>query len=219
MSVLTIMVNVLTWMKDHYKIVTGAFLCVLTACSLTYGTIMHNKNKSLSESLEMAENHIEAYQGLQDSLQQANNVLQLRAEDFKNTKDPVINNIVKKLKDDNIKIKNVQTVATQNQSLIVSSLEPSKIVLYKDTIYNDSIIYNNQTKLYYTIGKDTIRTTLDVQNNQNLIIHTKRIYKNKKSFLKRLLTFDFKKVTKYLYNIDNSNDLIKTDSVRVIEIK
>ena len=43
-------------------------------------------------------------------------------------------------------------------------------------------------------------------------------YKNKKSFLKRLFTLDFKKVTNTKYVIENTNDIIQTDSVRVVEV-
>lgn len=43
-------------------------------------------------------------------------------------------------------------------------------------------------------------------------------YKNKKSFIKRLFTLDFKKVTKNHYEIVNTNDLINTSDVRVVEI-
>jgi hypothetical protein len=34
----------------------------------------------------------------------------------------------------------------------------------------------------------------------------------------RLLTLDFKKVNTYKYEIVNTNDLINTDSVRIVEI-
>lgn len=102
------------------------------------------------------------------------------------------------------------------QTLIVSSKEPIKINI--DTIYQDSIIYNKYTKLYYTINKDTLSTILDIKNNQDLIVHNKRVYKNKKSFIKRLLTLDFKKINKLSFELINSNDLIQTDSVRVIQI-
>lgn len=34
----------------------------------------------------------------------------------------------------------------------------------------------------------------------------------------RLLTLDFKKIDTYKYEIVNTNDLINTDSVRIVEI-
>ena len=78
--------------------------------------------------------------------------------------------------------------------------------------------YNYLTTVYYTIGRDTVNIGLDVQNEQYLYIYTTREYKNKKSFFKRLFTLDFKKINRTQYKIENSNDVIKTDSVRVVEI-
>jgi len=58
---------------------------------------------------------------------------------------------------------------------------------------------------------------LDIRNTQYLYMYHTREYKNKKCFLARLFTLDFKKVNKYKYKIKNTNDLIQTTDVRVIE--
>nr|DAN53051.1 MAG TPA: hypothetical protein [Bacteriophage sp.] len=50
-----------------------------------------------------------------------------------------------------------------------------------------------------------------------MYIYKKKQYKNKKSFIKRLFTLDFKKVTVYKYDIINTNELLKTSDVRVVE--
>ena len=77
--------------------------------------------------------------------------------------------------------------------------------------------YNDLTTVYYTIGKDSVSIGLKLKNDQYLYVYNTKEYKNKKSFIKRLFTFDFKKITKTKYVIYNTNDLIKTDSVRVVE--
>ena len=77
---------------------------------------------------------------------------------------------------------------------------------------------NDLTTVYYTITNDSISIGLDIRNTQYLYTFVDRHYKNKKSFIKRLFTFDFKKVNSYKYEIVNTNDLINTDDVRVIEI-
>lgn len=180
---------------------------------------MRNNNKKLTESLKIANNNIEAYQGLLSNSQQANNVLQLQLKDLEYTNDKQIASLVKSANDKNIKTKQISTAATQTQTISVTSENKTDIPLVKDTIITDSIIYNIYTRLYYTIQKDSIRTKLNVSNKQDLIVYTKREYKNKKSFFKRLFTLDFKKIDKVQYKIINSNDLIKQDSVRVIQIK
>jgi hypothetical protein len=59
---------------------------------------------------------------------------------------------------------------------------------------------------------------LDIRNTQYIYLYTTREYKNKKNFLQRLFTLDWKKVTKHKYEIENTNDVIKTEDVRVVEI-
>lgn len=165
----------------------------------------------------MAQNNVEAYQGLLSNSQQANRVLQLTVEQLQSTNDEQIKNIVEVAKENNIKPKQITTAATQKQTLDVTGSNKIDTV-YKDINIVDSIIYNNYTKLYYNIYNNIIDTKLDIQNTQQLLVYTKKQYKNKKSFIKRLFTLDFKKITTTEYKIVNSNDLIKQDSVRVLQI-
>lgn len=206
-------------MLRNKRIALEAILSLLVALSLAYGITMRNNNKKLTEDLKIANNNIEAYQGLLSNSQQANNVLQLQVKDLQHSNDKQISNLVSTANKNSIKTKQIQTAATQTQIIDVTSENETNIPLVKDTIIQDSIIYNIYTKLYYTINKDTIYTNLQVKNKQDLIVYTKREYKNKKSFLKRLFTFDFKKIDNIQYKIINSNDLIKQDSIRVIQIK
>lgn len=169
----------------------------------------------------MAQNNIEAYQGLLDSSQQANNVLRLDIKDLKNQNDIALHkldSIRNKLK---IKAKTVETAATQSQVLTVNDSKGvggDLTVILKDSTYTDSLLYNPLTKVYYTIGKDTVNIALDVQNEQYLYIYNDRQYKNpNKNFIQRLFTWDWKKVTKTKYNVYNTNDLIKTGDVRIVE--
>ena len=168
----------------------------------------------------MAQNNIEAYQGLLNDSQQANNVLRLDIKDLKNQNDSVLHKLDSVRAELNIKPKRVQVAATQSQSINViesKGVGGDITTILKDTTYNDSIKYNDLTTVYYTIGKDTVSIGLDIKNEQYLYLYSTREYKNKKSFLKRLFTFDFKKVTKTRYNIVNTNDLIQSGDVRVVE--
>lgn len=169
----------------------------------------------------MAQNNIEAYQGSLQGSQQANNVLKLTVEELQTQNDKLtqqIDSVREKLK---IKSKQISTAATQTQVINVNNSKGVRgdiITILKDSIYKDSIKFNDLTTVRYTIGKDTINISLDIDNTQYLYIYTDREYKNKKSFIKRLFTFDFKKVNKYKYEIVNSNDLLRTEDVRIIEL-
>lgn len=168
----------------------------------------------------MAQNNIEAYQGQLATSQQAFNVLKLDMEELALQNDSVLLKLDSVRQELKIKNKEITTAATQTQVINVTQSkgvggELSEII--KDTVFTDSIKYNDLTTVYYNIDNDSISVGLDIKNTQYLYIYTKREYKNKKSFLKRLFTLDFKKVNKYKYDIKNTNDLLNTKDVRIVE--
>lgn len=166
----------------------------------------------------MADNNVKAYQELVDSSQQALRVLKLDFDNLQQQNDIVLHKLDSVRNELKIKPKQINTAATQTQSLIVNKQkETGDQIVVKDTTYTDSIKYNDLTTVYYTITNDSIDIGLNIQNEQYLFIHRHRQYKNKKSFFKRLFTFDFKKETVYKYDIVNTNDLIQTKDIRVIE--
>lgn len=211
---------IITWLLNHKKIAVDSVLMLCVALSLIFGVITCKQNKKLSEGLEMAQNNIEAYQGVVNASQQANNVLKLDLTELQQYNDVLLHRIDSVMEERDIKKKNVSTAATQTQSVLVNKSKGVRgqvIVNNKDSILTDSIKYNDLTKVFYTISKDSIDIKLDIRNTQYLYVYKKREYKNKKNFFQRLFTLDWKKVTKYKYEIVNTNDLIKEDSVRVIE--
>lgn len=214
MTIKTILKYLLNNRKTLFKAISG--LCV--GLLLCWGITLHNQNKKLSQSLETAQNNIEAYQGLLSDSQQASNVLKLTVEQLQNSKDSVLHKLDSVRNELKIKPKQLHTAATQTQVLnVIGSKGVGGNIIVKDSIYTDSILYNPLTKVKYTIGNDTVNIAIDLRNEQYLYVYTKREYKNKKNFFKRLFTLDFKKVTKYKYNIVNTNDLLKSKDVRIVE--
>ena len=213
-TIITILKYLLKNRKTLFKAISG--LCV--GLLLCWGITLHNQNKKLSQNLETAQNNIEAYQGLLSDSQQASNVLKLTVEQLQNSKDSVLHKLDSVRKELKIKPKQLHTAATQTQVLnVIGSKGVGGNIIVKDSIYTDSILYNPLTKVKYTIGNDTVNIAIDLRNEQYLYVYTKREYKNKKNFFKRLFTLDFKKVTKYKYNIVNTNDLLKSKDVRIVE--
>ena len=208
-------------MLSNWKNVVKGICVASVALLLFWGINTHSTNKKLSQELEMAQNNIEAYQELLDSSQQANNVLRLDFQTLQEQNDKTLHKLDSIRKKLNIKAKSVETAATFTQSLDVKDskgVQGDLLTILKDTTYSDSIKFNDLTMVSYTIGKDTVSIGLDINNTQYLYIYKDKHYKNKKSFLKRLFTLDFKKVTSTKYIIENTNDIIKTDSVRVVEV-
>lgn len=214
------MIQTLLWIVAHRKSLFKAILGLVVAFLLAWGVTLHKQNKKLSESLEMAQNNIEAYQGSLQGSQQANNVLKLDVADLKYQNDKLLQQLDSVRNKLDIKSKQVLTAATQTQTIDVNGgkgVEGDLTEILKDTVYTDSIQYNDLTTVHYTIGKDTVNVTLRLDNTQYLYIYNEKEYKNKKSFLLRLLTLDFKKVVKTKYKIENTNDLLKTSEVRIVE--
>ena len=168
----------------------------------------------------MAQNNIEAYQGSLQGSQQANNVLKLDLETLRQQNDKTLQQLDSVRKELKIKTKELRTAATQTQVLYVSDgkgVQGDLKEILKDTTYTDSIKFNNLTTVYYTVGSDTVSMVLDIKNTQYLYIYSKKEYKNKKNFFKRLFTLDFKKERKYKYAVRNTNDLLKNEDIRIVE--
>lgn len=213
---------ILSWLISHKKIAFKALLSLLVGLLVVFSINIYRQNKRLSKSLEIAQNNIEAYQGILNGSQQANNVLKLDMSQLRNINDSLIQKIDSVREQLKLKPKVIKTTATQTQTIYVTAskgVRGQDIIktIQKDTVYKDTIQINPLTKVNYTIGKDTVSVNLDIKNQQFLYVYKHRQYKNKKSFIKRLFTLDFKKVDMYKYQIVNTNNIIKTSDVRVIE--
>lgn len=213
---------ILSWLMSHKKIAFKALLSLLVGLLVVFSINIYKQNKRLSKSLEIAQNNIEAYQGILNGSQQANNVLKLDMSQLRNINDSLIQKIDSVREQLKLKPKVIKTTATQTQTIYVTAskgVRGQDIIktIQRDTVYKDTIQINPLTKVNYTIGKDTVSVNLDIKNQQFLYVYKHRQYKNKKNFIKRLFTLDFKKVDMYKYQIVNTNDIIKTSDVRVIE--
>lgn len=213
-------IAMITWMKSHYKLLLNAILGLVVASSISFGIISHNRANRLSEELKIANNNIEAYQDELDDSQQASGVLMLDMKKLKDYNDKLVHQLDSVSKKHNIKSSEILTAATQKQIIDVNKSKGVRgdiITILKDSTYKDSLQYNNLTKVYYTINKDSVNIKLDVKNTQFLYVYKHKQYKNKKNFFQRLFTFDWKKETRYKYKIVNTNDIMKEDSIRVIQ--
>lgn len=213
-------IAMITWVKSHYKLLLNAILGLVVASSISFGIISHNRANRLSEELKIANNNIEAYQDELNDSQQASGVLMLDMKKLKDYNDKLVHQLDSVSKKHNIKSSEILTAATQKQIIDVNKSKGVRgdiITILKDSTYKDSLQYNNLTKIYYTIGKDSVNIKLDVKNTQFLYVYKHKQYKNKKNFFQRLFTFDWKKETRYKYKIVNTNDIMKEDSIRVIQ--
>lgn len=117
---MTLSLSLLNWLKNHKRLAIELFLGALVALSVSYGTIVHNKNVELSKSLETANNNIEAYQELVNDSRQASVVLKMDIAKLKDSKDSVLLKLDSVRNKNKIKAKQVTFAATQNQTLLVT---------------------------------------------------------------------------------------------------
>ena len=144
---------ILSWLISHKKIAIKALLSLLVGLLVVFGIHIYKQNKRLSKSLEMAQNNIEAYQGILNGSQQANNVLKLDMSQLQNVNDSLIQKIDSVRKELKIKPKVIRTTATQTQTIYVTAskgVRGQDIIktIQKDTVYKDTILINKD-RLYY----------------------------------------------------------------------
>ncbi|QOR57332.1 hypothetical protein [uncultured phage cr7_1] len=215
-----VMLLILSKIKNNYKTLLNAICGLLIAFCVASGIFYHNKANRLSQELKMANNNIEAYLDALSGALLASGVLRLDMKKLKDYNDNLVLLLDSVRKTEKLKSKEILVAATLK---LIINVNKSKgvggdiITILKDSVYKDSLQYNNLTKVYYTIGKDSVNIKLDVLNTLYLYVYKHREYKNKKNFFKRLITFDWKKKDVYKYKIRNTNDILKEDSIRIIE--
>lgn len=119
-KLMTLSLSLMRWLKNHKRLAIELFLGALVALSVSYGTIVHNKNVELSKSLETANNNIEAYQELVNDSRQASVVLKMDIAKLKDSKDSVLLKLDSVRNKNKIKANKVTFAATQNQTLLVT---------------------------------------------------------------------------------------------------
>ena len=202
--------QVVSWFKKYYKIIAVIVISILTAI-LFY---QHDQLQKKNLEIDRVTNNYEFYMKQTAESIKQNQVLQLTLNEYKETKDSLIQEVqatVKKLK---IKEKELKQIQIQEQKVVHDTT-----IVVRSTDFKVEIKPNNLTSIVIN-KRDTLLThSIDIRNTQSLFIHTKKEYKrNYRNWFQRLLHFDFKKRTIYKYQIDNSNKLIKIENTRIVEL-
>lgn len=202
--------NIISLIKQYYHKFAVIIILMLTAF-LFYTC---NKIKLQKSQIDRVTNNYEYYQDLFNNTKETNRVLQLNVKEFKETKDSLIQEIKTvqkklKIKDKQLQLASLQEVEIQHDTTVIVKSNDFTLEIKPNAL--TSIIINK---------KDSILThKLDIKNTQILFIKNEKVYKRQyKNWFKRLLHFDFKKKNICTYQIDNSNDLIKIQETRFIEL-
>lgn len=186
--------------------------------AILLGTTIYQNNKIKKQDTEIGSltNNVRAYEDLKSN----NRVLQIKLSDLRGSNDKMIQSLdstrkaLKLIKKD---LKQASVIKTSVDTEFVD-----KIII--DTIANCDFTLNKQlnveTSINIKVVNDSIRVKLNLSNTQYLFVYSKKEYRNfRKNWFDRLFHWDWKKDMIFRYEIKNSNDLIKIEDTRIINIK
>lgn len=196
--------------KNNFQTIAVVVIMMLTA----FLFIQHKELEQTKNVLDKVSSNYEYYMNKCSNVEEQNKVLQLNIEEYKETKDSLIQEIKATQKKLKIKDKELQQTQAQKQEI-----KHDTTIIVKSNDFKLEIKPNSLTSIIIN-KKDSILThSLDIKNQQTLFITNKRVYKNKyKNWFTRLLHFDWKKKNDIRYQIHNSNDLIQITDSRMIEV-
>lgn len=204
------LLNFISIIKNNFHIIAVTIIMMLTA----FLFIQHKELKVTKDTLDKVQNNYEYYMNKSANMEQQNKVLQLTLNDYKETKDSLINEVKTTQKKLKIKDKELQQTQLQKQEI-----KHDTTIIVKSNDFKLEIKPNNLTSIIINKQDSTLTHQLSIQNQQTLFITNNRIYRNKyKNWFIRLLHFDWKKKNNIEYQIHNSNDLIEITDSRMIEL-
>lgn len=205
-----ILTTIFGWFWKNIKVMAVIIISILAAIIFYQGKQIKEKNREI----DRVTNNTLFYQEQLSDKDKEIRTLNLTIDEFKNTNDSIIQNIVNIQKELKIKDKELKQAQSQNQEINIDTT-----IVVGDKDFEKEIKPNELTSLII-IKKDSILTAkISIQNTQTLFISNKREYKNQyKNWFRRLIHFDFKKRDVYKYQIHNSNPLIEVKETRLITI-
>ena len=204
------LLNFINLIKNNFQTIAVVVIMMLTA----FLFIQYKELEQTKNVLDKVSSNYEYYMNKCSNVEEQNKVLQLNIEEYKETKDSLIQEIKTTQKKLKIKDKELQQTQAQKQEI-----KHDTTIIVKSNDFKLEIKPNSLTSIIIN-KKDSILThSLDIKNQQTLFITNKRVYKNKyKNWFTRLLHFDWKKKNDIRYQIHNSNDLIQITDSRMIEV-
>ena len=204
------LLNFINLIKNNFQTIAVVVIMMLTA----FLFIQHKELEQTKNVLDKVSSNYEYYMNKCSNVEEQNKVLQLNIEEYKETKDSLIQEIKTTQKKLKIKDKELQQTQAQKQEI-----KHDTTVIVKSNDFKLEIKPNSLTSIIINKQDSILTHTLDIKNQQTLFITNNRVYKNKyKNWFTRLLHFDWKKKNDIRYQIHNSNDLIQITDSRMIEV-
>lgn len=202
--------KIINWLRSNYKTMAVIIISVLTAICFYYNNQLDKKN----QEIDRITNNYLYYESLATQQKDNNKVLQLTLNELKETKDSLLQEVQATAKKLKIKEKELKQIQTQQQSIVHDTT-----IVIRSTNFEVEIKPNELTSIIISKKDSLLNHKIDIRNSQSLWIQTEKEYKrNYRNWFQRLLHFDFKKRTVYKYQIHNSNELIKIENTRIVDL-
>lgn len=206
-----ILSNIISWLSKNFKVLAVFIIGIFAA----FVVLQHNQLKNKNKEIDRLNNNILYYQEQQDTLQNDNRVLRLTVDEFKDSKDSIVQQLNNVRKELNIKDKQLEQAQSQTQQIIVDTA-----IVVKENNFKEVIRPNELTSIIIAKTDSILTAKIDIKNTQTLFLSSKKVYKRQyKNWFRRLLKFDFKKQRVYRYTIKNSNELIKVTDTKLITLE
>ena len=204
------LLNFINILKNNFQTIAVIIIMMLTA----FLFIQHKELEVTRNTLDKVSSNYEFYMNKCSNVEEQNKVLQLNIDEYKETKDSLIQEIKTTQKKLKIKEKELQQTQLQKQEI-----KHDTTFIVKSNDFKLEIKPNSLTSIIINKKDSILHHTLEIKNQQTLFITNKRIYRNEyKNWFVRLLHLDFKKKNNIRYQIHNSNDLIQITDSRMIEM-
>ena len=217
LSLIQIFKTAFVFLKGHIKL-------FLLAAVLALGYWVYSSQQTIAKKnveIAQATSNVTAYQNIVSGYKEKNNTLTLSVSALKTANDSLLTEIKKVAQNEDVDLSDASTAVS-----IASVIHDTIPAVLKDSDYIDSTKINFRKKIQYNaetsfeiIRQDTILSVIpSITNKSVLLLYTDKKYKYS-NFFSRVIHLNFKKISTNKYLLRNSNNIITTTDMRVVEIK
>lgn len=209
-----VLTKAIVGIKGNFKFILYSILVV----SIVLNVQLTKKNRYLDQQIGVQMSNTLHYENLLNNQLNHNNVLKLNVRQLATSNDSLLKRISKVQQSNKIKDKQIKDAAHINfviRDTITIEIQDSTINLLETELR-----FNDQTIAKVKIENSELQQSIDIQSDIDIIRYHRKVYRNQyKNGWVRFWHFDWKKDQVSRYVVDFSNDKIKINDIRVIEIQ
>lgn len=214
MWTMEILAKIISGIKGNFKFI----LYIILFLSIGLNVRLERQRRQIDQQLGVQLSNTLHYENLLNNQLNHNNVLKLNVRQLAASNDSLLKRISKVQQSNKIKDKQIKDAAHINfviRDTITIEIQDSTINLPETELR-----FNDQTIAKVKIENSELQQSIDIQSDIDIIRYHRKVYRNQyKNGWSRFWHFDWKKDQVSRYVVDFSNDKIKINDIRVIEIQ